>query len=80
MVLPENAVDESCAGQTKYCLLEWICEPRSRLAEWFIRHGHHAICLGLPNIDLSQKTKYIDMIMRVAENQIKAGYKIFVWA
>eukprot|EP00972_Heterocapsa_arctica_P046899 6922515-Heterocapsa_arctica.AAC.1 len=50
------------------------------LAERFIRHGHRAICLGLPNIDLSQKKKYIDMITRVAENQIKAGYKIFVWA
>eukprot|EP00972_Heterocapsa_arctica_P059764 8813288-Heterocapsa_arctica.AAC.1 len=54
MVLPENVVDEFCAGQTKYCLLEWACDPRSRLAEWFIRHGHHAVRLGLPNVDLSE--------------------------
>eukprot|EP00972_Heterocapsa_arctica_P038636 5692988-Heterocapsa_arctica.AAC.1 len=79
MVLPTDATDKARGAQTKYCLLEWACDPRSRLAEWFVSHGHHAIRLGLPNVDLSE-SKCLDMILHAAENQVKAGYKIFLWA
>eukprot|EP00972_Heterocapsa_arctica_P061067 9004778-Heterocapsa_arctica.AAC.1 len=57
VVLPDGAdgpKDVNELDQQKWCLLEWACDPKSRLAEWFVQSGHHAVRLGLPGIDLSQ--------------------------
>eukprot|EP00972_Heterocapsa_arctica_P003101 460750-Heterocapsa_arctica.AAC.1 len=53
-VLPANVMDKlHTEQQNKYCLIERVCDPRSRMAEWFMGHGHHAIRLGLHHVDLS---------------------------
>eukprot|EP00972_Heterocapsa_arctica_P024787 3656196-Heterocapsa_arctica.AAC.1 len=79
MVLNDNKSFAPLGEQQKWCLLEWACGPRSRLAEWFVRNCQHAVRLGLPDIDLS-RISCIETVMRIAENQIKAGYTIFLWA
>eukprot|EP00972_Heterocapsa_arctica_P053195 7833185-Heterocapsa_arctica.AAC.1 len=56
MVLHDNQSVAPLGEHQKWCLLEWACGPHSRLAEWFVRNGHHAVRLGLPDIDLSRRS------------------------
>eukprot|EP00972_Heterocapsa_arctica_P087082 12836924-Heterocapsa_arctica.AAC.1 len=42
VVLPDGVETTPQIDCQKWCLLEWACDPRSRLAEWFLRNGHHA--------------------------------------
>eukprot|EP00972_Heterocapsa_arctica_P026885 3956216-Heterocapsa_arctica.AAC.1 len=44
--------NEEIIGKKPWVLFERCCESDSRLAQWFVDHGHAAIILGLPKTDL----------------------------
>ena len=59
-------------------LYEWCCEPGSKLAQWFIDHGHGARRLCFPKCDMS-KVEVVEAITRQMLLDERRGYTIVMW-
>eukprot|EP00972_Heterocapsa_arctica_P102371 15083097-Heterocapsa_arctica.AAC.1 len=50
-------------------LVEWCCEKNSRSADWFVRHGHAALRLSLPEWDVRSEGRVDDVLERIVSAQ-----------
>eukprot|EP00972_Heterocapsa_arctica_P082690 12183485-Heterocapsa_arctica.AAC.1 len=59
-------------------LIEWCCEKNSRLADWFVRHGHAALRLSLPEWDMRSEGRVDDALLLIVSAH-NAGFAIALW-
>eukprot|EP00972_Heterocapsa_arctica_P098784 14576294-Heterocapsa_arctica.AAC.1 len=70
---------EENIGRKPNVLREWCCENDSRLAQWFVNHGHAARRLGLPKTDL-KKPCVVDGIAQEIIEAYDDGFHVILWA
>ena len=62
-----------------WVLLEWACEPDSRLSAWFLMHGQQAVRLTKDNVDLARPGA-VARVLWIARTLIQRGHRALTWA
>eukprot|EP00972_Heterocapsa_arctica_P070471 10409755-Heterocapsa_arctica.AAC.1 len=76
MLLGKN---KEIIGKKPWILFEWSCESDSRLAHWFVDHGHAARRLGLPQTDL-KTPRVVDGVVQEIIEAYDDGFDVILWA
>eukprot|EP00972_Heterocapsa_arctica_P069740 10304153-Heterocapsa_arctica.AAC.1 len=60
-------------------LFEWACEGDSKLAQWFVDHGHAAVRLHPPQWDLRNPV-HVGQVVALMQQAYARGFQIYLWA
>ena len=65
--------------EPQWHVVEYCCEPDSKLSTWFAERGHTVTRLGLPDRDLSNAA-CVSQVSEEIREQLQNGKKILLWA
>ena len=61
-----------------WLLVEWACEPTSKLAAWFQSQGHDILRLCLPEWDMTEHGN-TELVMDRIKSAVEARQPVLVW-
>ena len=65
-------IEEKEKSKTRWRVMEYFCESNSLMSEWFLRKGHNATRLGLPDWGLSTEAA-ARAVVRCTRQALEAG-------